>query len=69
MRLCHDAHVPPETQKLLTPTRASAGTRPANARPGPDGGYLKTEKVDGIAVETGALCDTPNIWWSVEICL
>ena len=56
---CYDDHVPPETQKLLTrPVLSAVEGVLRTLDPDPDGGYLKTEKVDGIAVETWVPCVT-----------
>jgi hypothetical protein len=56
---CYDEHLPPETQKLLTrPVLSAVEGVLRTLDPDPDGGYLKTEKCDGIAVETWVPCIT-----------
>ena len=54
---CYDEHLPPETQKLVTrPVLSAVEGVLRSLDPDPDGGYLKTEKLDGIAVETWVPC-------------
>ena len=56
---CYDDHLPPETQKLVTrPVLSAVEGVLRSLDPDPDGGYLKTEKLDGIAVETWVPCVT-----------
>ena len=56
---CYDDHLPPETQKLVTrPVLSAVEGVLRSLDPDPDGGYLKTEKLDGISVETWVPCIT-----------